>query len=244
MNTDEFIEWLDNNVIGTYMISRDSEEILSCENINLSSDGLNDISRQISFMKNLHTLNLGFNNIRELPKEITSLVNLKKLNLNGNPLTLTSNQILWIEKLKKDGCEVILPDSPPNSSFTRTFAVDYARAPKLTMKRREIEISNEQYQTLLTLQTKMFTENISTIDIKSIIAKENNSSIDMLEDEDEFGLLSMVDDPLNDPGYFATLNKLDKKNSTYLLMETSDGDCIRGSVSVDMGELDKFFEAQ
>ncbi len=244
MNTDEFIEWLDNNVIGTYTISRDSEKILSSENINFSNDGLNDISRQISFMKNLHTLNLEFNNIRELPKEIINLVNLKKLNLNGNPLTLNDNQLLWIEKLKKNGCEVILPDCPPNSSFTKMFAIDYEREPQFTMRRREIEISNEQYQTLLILQKKMLLENISVIDIKSIIIKEINSPIDILEDDDEFGLGIMADDPLNDPGYSITLNKSRLDNSIYILMEMSDSDCVRGSESIDMEELDKFFEVQ
>lgn len=223
MNIDEFIKWLNDNAIGTLMMSRDKEEILACEEIRLSGEGLNDISRQISFRKSLYLLDLSRNNIRELPKEIVNLVDLKKLNLDHNPLTLNPNQVLWIEKLKKNGCQVILPDTPPNASFTRIFAVDYVLEPQpLTVNKKEVEISSEQYQILSALKTKMIAEDLSGIDVKSIIEKK------LIEQ--------------HNPGYSITLCRA--KDDIYLQIETSDGDCVRGSMEVSMEELDNFFESK
>jgi len=242
LKTEEYIEWLNENSIGKYESSRDSREIESSEIIKFSDCGLNDISEQICLMKNLHTLILDYNNIRVLPEEIINLKNLTKLHLDCNPLTLNPSQQIWIEQLKRNGCEVTLPSEAPNPNFTKRLAVDSSPEPDFRSNWIQLSITKEQYQKIVALKGEMLSDNISSTDIKNMIELEEtpSSSLCSRSEEDEFDDLLIDHDPFEDT--YVTLENPPNQDTVYILVEMKDGDnYARGSHMIYFLALSDFF---
>jgi len=121
--------------LGKNSLSKLPKEIGKLKNLiylNLENNNLNEVPKKIGNLTNLQQLFLNDNNLKKLPKEITNLTNLQKLDIHNNNFTYLPRQdksfinsirntlntfkntreenniINWLNKLKKDGCEITI----------------------------------------------------------------------------------------------------------------------------------------
>ena len=72
-----------------------TQQLRKLEFLNVSQNGIREISPNVKGLKNIVSMNLAHNQLKDLPREISQLKNLKTLILTGNPMENTT-----IEKLK------------------------------------------------------------------------------------------------------------------------------------------------
>jgi WD40 repeat protein len=165
-------EWADEYNIPNSHFPRDRTKLLALTQINFFKMKLESIPKEFGALIHLITLDLWDNHIASLPDEIEFLVNLKKLQLRGNPLILTSQQKLWIEALKKNGCTVymdnvplmssdigdaktIMPVSPPAHSTTLATAFKYKPFVQRGRKAYFVSFSPERKMSLFGSENKI-----------------------------------------------------------------------------------------
>lgn len=90
------------------MIPKELFNLVKIDILELNNNAIEILPKELGKLVNLKELNLNINSLRTLPKEIIEVKQLKVLNLKNNKyLELSTEQITWIEELKKNGCNVI-----------------------------------------------------------------------------------------------------------------------------------------
>lgn len=127
---DKILFWADENNISIEIIPRNKIDLLKIKKlelygkklkfipkeicnlihityIDLSNNNLIEIPKEISRLDNLIFLSIGSNKLNTIPLSLIKLNNLKNFWFAGNDdLLLTEVQLLWINKLKKNGCYI------------------------------------------------------------------------------------------------------------------------------------------
>ncbi len=118
------------SVISLDIANYDVSEIPSilCNFINLKEldcwyNNLTELPNKIGNLQKLEILKLGVNNLTKLPESIVNLTNLKFLQLHGNPLILSNKQIIWLDRLRQNGCIVSIDNSEKINNQTKLFDI-------------------------------------------------------------------------------------------------------------------------
>jgi hypothetical protein len=74
--------------------------------ISLSNSDLEEIPKEIGFLKNLRGLDISSNKLTKLPNEITNLTELKTFWYDDEKVKLSEEQKKWVTNLKNNGCEL------------------------------------------------------------------------------------------------------------------------------------------